>query len=548
MTSDTSSFRAWKTAASRAAVLCVLVLPVFTGAAWPQEADQPRIDKEIERQGKIYNRTGADVPRGYITNRGIPKYAELLPAGFCDALGRLGTSDRWLDIGAGEGQAILDYYAPEVAAPPAGKCALPGDKARAVAISIEDRRTNAWKQLAATLGEEHIRYLAGKRLRQYSREELGKFQLITDVFGGFTYTEDLPGFIDRVLSLLEVGGSFYTLLPGVHLADGSDTPGSRYLTELEDDAGRRENVCSWLKRTACVEVTCESKSDWDRPTELINIRKVCSDTSVARMKLLDFEAGYPPRRHFQFEGASAASDRGDDIEELKRSRRLAEQGHQWAQRRLGSMYEKGQGVPQDFAEAVKWYRLAAAQGNTPAQYSLGLAYEKGQGVPQDFAEAVKWYRLAAAREDDWAQMKLGSLYAEGKGVPQDYEQAVKWYRLAAAQGATPAQYGLGLAYEKGQGVPQDYSEAVKWYRLAAAQGDQPAQANLASMYASGTGVRRDFVRAHMWFTLAAAASGDSGDAAKKRRDTIASQMTAEQIAAAKEMARRCQESKFKSCE
>jgi hypothetical protein len=104
-------------------------------------------------------------------------------------------------------------------------------------------------------------------------------------------------------------------------------------------------------------------------------------------------------------------------------------------------------------------------------------------------------------------------------------------------------------YEKGQGVPQDYQEAVKWYRLAAAQGNQFAQINLGVMYTNGTGVRQDFVRAHMWFTLAAAVlSGDSGDAATKNRDRIAAKMTAEQIATAQEMARRCQESKFKNCD
>ena len=137
------------------------------------------------------------------------------------------------------------------------------------------------------------------------------------------------------------------------------------------------------------------------------------------------------------------------------------------------------------------------------------------------------------------------MYAEGRGVAQDYQAAVKWYRLAAAQGYAPAEYSLGVAYEKGRGVPQDYQEAVKWYRLAAAQGNQFAQINLSVMYTNGTGVRQDFVRAHMWFTLAAATlSGDSGDTATKKRDRIASKMTAEQIATAKEMARRCQESKL----
>ncbi len=65
----------------------------------------------------------------------------------------------------------------------------------------------------------------------------------------------------------------------------------------------------------------------------------------------------------------------------------------------------------------------------------------------------------------------------------------------------------------------------------------------------GRGVRQDFVRAHMWFNLAAAAlSGDSGDTAIKKRDRIASKMTAEQLATAQEMARRCQESKLKNCD
>ena len=214
-----------------------------------------------------------------------------------------------------------------------------------------------------------------------------------------------------------------------------------------------------------------------------------------------------------FDDASAAYERGDYVQALKLFRQLAAQGHQWAQRRLGSIYAEG------------------------------------KGVPQDYQEAVKWYRIAASREDEWAQTRLGSMYAEGKGVPQDYQEAVKWYRLATTQGYALAQYGLGVAYEKGQGVPQDYQEAVKWYRLAAAQGNEFAQVNLGSMYTKGRGVRQDFVRAYVWFNLAATApSGDSRDTATKKRDRVAAKMVAEQIGFAQEMARRCQESKLKNCD
>jgi hypothetical protein len=294
------SLKRWKTAGTGLAVLIVLQA-LGAGAGRPQEPARPQIDDEIAKQEKIYRSRGADVPRGYVTGRTLYDYLELLPANFCDALGTLGSSDRWLDIGAGAGQAILDYYASQADSAAGKTCAGAGGKVRAVAMSIEDRRTDSWQQQAASLGEDHIRYISGKRLRQYSPEELGKFQIITDVYGGFSYTEDLSGFVERTLKLLEIGGGFYTLAQSVHLADGKDKPSTWYLTELVDVAGRDVKLCSWLKQTTCVKVACESKSDWDQPTELINIKKVCSDVSVPRLKLLKYEAGNPPGRRFQLE-------------------------------------------------------------------------------------------------------------------------------------------------------------------------------------------------------------------------------------------------------
>ena len=58
-------------------------------------------------------------------------------------------------------------------------------------------------------------------------------------------------------------------------------------------------------------------------------------------------------------------------------------------------YKNGQGVPQDFAEAAKWYRLSADQGYALAQSNLGLMYAKGQGVPQDLVLAYMSFSLSA---------------------------------------------------------------------------------------------------------------------------------------------------------
>ena len=57
----------------------------------------------------------------------------------------------------------------------------------------------------------------------------------------------------------------------------------------------------------------------------------------------------------------------------------------------------GQGVAQDYAEAVKWYRKAADQGFAPAQFNLGLMYAQGLGVAQDKSFAHMWLSLAAAQ-------------------------------------------------------------------------------------------------------------------------------------------------------
>ena len=80
-------------------------------------------------------------------------------------------------------------------------------------------------------------------------------------------------------------------------------------------------------------------------------------------------------------------------------------------------------------------RVRAEAGDAEAQYSLGLIYDNGRGVPQDDAEAVRWYRLAADQGYASALTILGVMYATGQGVPVDDVQAHLWYDLAASRGS-----------------------------------------------------------------------------------------------------------------
>ena len=67
----------------------------------------------------------------------------------------------------------------------------------------------------------------------------------------------------------------------------------------------------------------------------------------------------------------------EQTEVIKRLHKSAEQGDPRAQFNLGVMYRIGQGVKQNYPEAVKWYRLAADQGDSSAQYLLGLMCANG---------------------------------------------------------------------------------------------------------------------------------------------------------------------------
>jgi TPR repeat protein len=64
--------------------------------------------------------------------------------------------------------------------------------------------------------------------------------------------------------------------------------------------------------------------------------------------------------------------------------------------------------------------LAADQGNAVAQAYLGLAYADGLGVPQDDAEAVRWYRAAGHHAK--AKHNLKVMYADGRAVPEDEDE------------------------------------------------------------------------------------------------------------------------------
>lgn len=220
-------------------------------------------------------------------------------------------------------------------------------------------------------------------------------------------------------------------------------------------------------------------------------------------------------------------------------------------------------LPKDYLQAADWFHRAAmhsesidmamvrggpsnaavyastdvTMGRGSEYFFLGSLFDEGGDLPQDYSQAAFWYHKGADQGNAHAQSSLGTLYAEGKGVQQDYVQAATWFSEAADKGDSDAQSSLGALYEEGRGVPQDYSKALQLLKKAAGQGNAAGQFNLGRMYALGQGVPQDPSVAYLFFDLAAVGMrGQQQENAAKARDLAASLLTPEQITKVQEAA------------
>ena len=108
----------------------------------------------------------------------------------------------------------------------------------------------------------------------------------------------------------------------------------------------------------------------------------------------------------------------------------------------------------------------AKAGNQQAQFFLAKRYQKGQGVAQNYQQAINWYTTAAKQDIAPAQLNLAMMYVRGEGVQPNAQQARYWLEKAAKLGDNRASYTLAMLDEKDKKLV----DAYKWYDLAARDG------------------------------------------------------------------------------
>ncbi|MEO6906660.1 MAG: tetratricopeptide repeat protein, partial [Abditibacteriaceae bacterium] len=77
-------------------------------------------------------------------------------------------------------------------------------------------------------------------------------------------------------------------------------------------------------------------------------------------------------------------------------------------------------------------------GDVYAMQRLGDFYYTGDGVKQDYSQAMLWYQQAAIFGDANAMMEITQLYAKGLGIEKNNDTAIRWWKRAAQDGSISA--------------------------------------------------------------------------------------------------------------
>src|SRR4051812_33111158 len=115
-------------------------------------------------------------------------------------------------------------------------------------------------------------------------------------------------------------------------------------------------------------------------------------TSARRAPTFEINPDGPPP------GAAGPSGEAAAMAELNAKARA---GDSEAQVRLGAALFGAK--PQKIEEALKWFRMSSDGGNAVAAFNLGTIHERGLGVPKDAVQGAKWYRIGADRNNASAQ-------------------------------------------------------------------------------------------------------------------------------------------------
>lgn len=236
-------------------------------------------------------------------NRGLQDYAnnfnfENSPS-FQQTLAHLPKGALWVDMGAGEAKALIEGLQkyPQIS------------KGIAIAYKRPDRFSKP-----ADLSMKRFEYIEGDYVENMEREgRLGHFNsridLITDVYGPFSYSEDLVSVMQTYLNLLKVDGVLLFNFMSARNFDPNifrNSPPQDQMNIINEVDSQPANLIRWLRTIPGIEVQENHREltflGYKENSFSVKIRKLKDNIVVPQsLRLLMYKPGSPPTRSFHVE-------------------------------------------------------------------------------------------------------------------------------------------------------------------------------------------------------------------------------------------------------
>lgn len=193
----------------------------------------------------------------FVTSRGFADYRRYLSPNFHRDLRRLSAAGRWLDVGAGQANAVRDAFHDRLR----GVLSFGWQRfaGYAVGYSIAKPGSVALARFERRCADRFTYVAAGRPIEAVEPGELGQFEVISDLFTALTYGRSLADTLRAYADLSTVGGKVHAYLPEEDWTSsvvGSWEPGlalartdqaSSVLLTITDQSGRTVTFDTWMR-------------------------------------------------------------------------------------------------------------------------------------------------------------------------------------------------------------------------------------------------------------------------------------------------------------
>jgi hypothetical protein len=216
-------------------------------------------------------------------------YQQLLGSRFIDKLHTLtaehGDKGHWLDVGAGELAAIEEYLRdPRFGA---------GKRMRTTGVAATP--IEGWATKKKQLSAWKARGLFGKYLHELSRRQIGKADLLSDVFGAASYADRLDEVIAQYATLLKNGGEAHVVLAPTNLLGSFPA----HTTGTQKGAQAAAFLGGWLKTAKgfSAKIDVIEDGEWEgRGYVRLVLTRTGGPIEVGALKVLSIANRTPPIR------------------------------------------------------------------------------------------------------------------------------------------------------------------------------------------------------------------------------------------------------------